>query len=190
MSRRPRPYWRSIRSYWYLVVIALLIVLQWLAYPPVLLPPTRPSGEQVLSEGVHDVVRVVDGDTLLLPAGVRVRLQGIDTPETVRENYPVEPWGPESTQFTKNFVDMADGKLKLTFGSERLDDHGRYLAFAWHNDRLLNEELVRAGLARARLGYRFSSTMKRRLRLAQEEAQRKGRGIWSDEPPQSPTKSL
>jgi endonuclease YncB( thermonuclease family) len=45
---------------------------------------------------------------------------------------------------------------------------------------MLNEELVRAGLAEARLGWNFSSTLKRRLRLAQEEARRANRGIWSD----------
>jgi endonuclease YncB( thermonuclease family) len=45
---------------------------------------------------------------------------------------------------------------------------------------MLNEELVRAGLAEARLGWNFSSALKRRLRLAQEEAKRAKRGIWSD----------
>ena len=48
--------------------------------------------------------RVVDGDTLLMVGGARVRLEGIDTPETVREDYPVEPWGPEASAFTKEFV--------------------------------------------------------------------------------------
>jgi micrococcal nuclease len=114
-----------------------------------------------------------------MQSGARVRLEGIDTPETVREDYPVEPWGPEASAFAKEFVKQAGGRVKLTFGSERLDDYGRYLAFAWDGDKLLNEELVRAGLAEARLGWRFSSTLKRRLRLAQDEAKHAQRGIWS-----------
>ena len=44
---------------------------------------------------------------------------------------------------------------------------------------MLNEELLRAGLAYARRDYRYSEAMKRRFTQAQEEAQRAGRGIWS-----------
>src|SRR3990172_9740164 len=183
MHRGHRPYWRSVRTYWVWFAIAALLILQWVVFPPVPGPPPRPTGREVLAEGVHRVRRVVDGDTLLMASGARIRLEGVDTPETVREDYPVEAWGPEASQFTKDFVQQAGGRVKLTFGTERLDDYGRYLVFAWDGDRLFNEELVRAGLAEARLGWRFSSTLKRRLRLAQVEAQRAKRGIWSDATP-------
>ena len=183
MSRGRRPYWRSIRTYWYWVAIVVLLVFQWIMYPPVPGPPPPPTGRDVLTEGEHSVRRVVDGDTLLMQSGDRVRLQGIDTPETVRENYPVEPWGPQASAFTKEFVREASGRVKLTFGNERLDGYGRYLAFVWDGDKMLNEELVRAGLAEARLGWNYSSTLKRRLRLAQEEAKRAQRGIWSGTSP-------
>lgn len=180
MKRGHRPYWRSFRTYWYWIAILALLVFQWYAYPPMPGPPARPTGKDVLTEGVHRVQRVVDGDTLLMVGGARVRLEGVDTPETVREDYPVEPWGPEASAFTKEFVRKAGNQVKLTFGNERLDDYGRYLAFVWDGERMLNEELVRAGLAEARLGWNFSNNLKRRLRIAQEEAQRAERGIWSD----------
>jgi endonuclease YncB( thermonuclease family) len=180
MKRGQRPYWRSLRTYWYWFAIIALLVFQWYAYPPVPGPSPRPTGDNVLTEGVHRVQRVVDGDTLLMVGGARVRLEGVDTPETVRENYPVEPWGPEASAYTKEFVREAGSKVKLTFGNERLDDYGRYLAFVWNGERMLNEELVREGLAEARLGWHFSNTLKRRLRIAQEEARRAKRGIWSD----------
>ena len=54
--------------------------------------------------------------------------------------------------------------MRLTFSLERKDRHDRFLAFVWNGDVMLNEELVRAGLAQARLDYRYSGTMKRRLR--------------------------
>jgi micrococcal nuclease len=111
-----------------------------------------------------------------------VRLQGIDSPETVREGFPVEAWGAEASRFTKDFIAQADNHVRLTFGSERKDQHDRFLAFVWHGERLLNEELVRAGLAHARLGYRYSGLMKRRLERAQDEARRAGRGLWSQRP--------
>lgn len=126
------------------------------------------------------MARVVDGDTLLVE-GVpeRVRLQGIDTPETVKENAPVEPWGPEATAFTKAFIAAAGGRIRIEVDGEPRDRHGRFLAFVWHEERLLNEELIRAGLARAMLRYSYGAAKKSRFRAAQREAQAAARGIWS-----------
>ena len=139
----------------------------------------QPQGPQWLTEDVYQVERVVDGDTLLLSDRTRVRLQGIDTPETVKPDHPVEPWGPEASAFAKQFV--GDGQVRLQFDRERIDQHGRLLAYVWKDDRLLNEELLRAGLARAQLQYRYSQRMKRRFREAEQEAKRAHRGIWSRE---------
>jgi micrococcal nuclease len=141
------------------------------------------SGPEILAEGVHEVRRVVDGDTLLLASGARVRLQGIDTPETVREGFAVESWGPQASQFTKDFVGRAGHRVRLTFSLERKDRYDRFLAFVWDGEVMLNEELVRAGLAHARLDYRYSGLMKSRLAKAQDEARRAGRGIWSSVAP-------
>jgi endonuclease YncB( thermonuclease family) len=49
----------------------------------------------------------------------------------------------------------------------------------WVADRMLNEELIRAGLATAETGYRYSSSMKTRFRRTEEEAKAAERGIWS-----------
>lgn len=177
MSRR---YSRNpFRVYWWVVLLAALVVLR------VLFRTADTASSTPLAEGLHRVARVVDGDTLLLATGERVRLQGIDTPETVRPDFPVEPWGAEASVFTEQFIDRAAGEVSLTFGPERLDAYGRHLAFVWDGDVLLNEELVRAGLARARLGYRYSGTMKRRLADAEEQARAAGLGIWSTAIPAS-----
>jgi micrococcal nuclease len=168
-----RPYWRDLRSVWYLVVLAIVIAAKWFSATP------SHQGPESLAEGIHEVHRVVDGDTLLLTGGARIRLEGIDTPETVKENTPVQAWGPEASQFSKDFVERAGGRVRLTFPLERRDQYNRFLAFVWSGDELLNEELIRAGLARAKLGYNYSSSMKRRFADAQKEAQREGRGIWS-----------
>ena len=187
MNRGRRPYSRSLRTYWGWFAVAALLAIQWFMYPPIPGPPPLPTGKEVLTEGVHRVRRVVDGDTLLMQSGARVRLEGVDTPETVRENYPVEPWGPEARAFAKEFIKNANYNVKLSFGDERLDDYGRYLAFVWDGYKMLNEELVRAGLANARLGWHFSSALKRRLRLAEDEAKRANRGIWSGTTPKPAT---
>ena len=170
----PRGFTRHSKR-WMLSILALavLLVVQYL------FPPQHPASPTPLPEGTRRVERVVDGDTLMMEGGIRLRLQGIDAPETVKPDSPVEPWGPEASEYTRTFVAQADSRVGLTYSNERLDQYGRHLAFVWHGERLLNEELVREGLAHARLGYRYSDTMKRRLAAAQEEARRERRGIWS-----------
>jgi len=138
-------------------------------------PSTSP-----LTEGLYRIKRVVDGDTLLLAGGERVRLIGVDAPETVRPDHPVEPWGPEASDFTKDF--LAGGEVRLQFDRERLDRYERYLAYVWVGDLMLNEELLRAGLATAELQFRYSSSMKTRFRRAEQEAQDDRRGLWSTDP--------
>ncbi len=141
-----------------------------------------PPNSEAFQAGVYTVLRVVDGDTLLLEQDrTRVRLQGIDTPETVKENTPIEAWGEAASHYTKTFVARANHRVRLEFDGESRDQYGRVLAFVWHEARLLNEELVRQGLARARLGYQYSSTLKDRLQQAQKDAQTNRRGIWKTE---------
>ena len=175
MKRIPRPYWREPRGLALGTLCALVVLWRVIA------ENTAPAVPEALAEGMHEVRRVVDGDTLLLTSGARVRLQGIDTPETVREGFAVEPWGPEASQFTKDFIRRANQRVRLTFSLERKDRHDRFLAFVWNGEVMLNEELVRAGLAHARLDYRYIGSMKSRLARAQEEARRAGRGMWSSQ---------
>ena len=103
------------------------------------------------------VERVVDGDTML----------------------PVQPWGPEATQYTKKFVHDAGNRVEIEVDGEYQDQYGRRLVFVWSGERLLNEELVRQGLARPKLAYDYSQAKKDVLKRAQREAQSAKRGLWS-----------
>jgi micrococcal nuclease len=154
--------------------VVVLLTLVWRYFNATPEPP------EVLAEGLYDVQRVVDGDTLLLANHARVRLIGADTPETVKPNHPVEPWGPEASEFSRKFV--AGRQVRLELDRERLDKYGRFLAYVWVGDRMLNEELIRAGLARAELQYHYSASMKTRFRRAEADAKSAGRGIWSGQP--------
>ncbi|MFV2065855.1 MAG: thermonuclease family protein [Pirellulales bacterium] len=169
MKRRFRRRFTISSAAGFLFVAYLLFRVWYVARTPVT--------HDALDAGSHRIARVVDGDTLLLMNGARVRLQGVDTPETVKPAHPVEAWGPEATAFTRRFV--SGGYVRLEFDRERLDRHGRFLAYVWVDRRMLNEELVRAGLARAEPRYRYSDAMKRRFLRAEAEAKVAGRGIWS-----------
>ncbi len=171
-----------------LLLLFVFAIIAWRAWHA---PIIRPDAKR-LGEGIYQVQRVVDGDTLLVRRTVerriagrmtnrqqstRVRLMGVDTPETVKPNYPVEPWGPEASRFTRQFV--SGGSVRLQLDKERLDRYGRLLAYVWVGDHLLNEALLREGLARAQLTFRYSAAMKRRFRVAEDEAKDARRGIWS-----------
>jgi len=137
-----------------------------------------PTPPVVLEPGATvRVARVVDGDTMLLPDHTYVRLLGVDTPETKRPDTPVEPFGPEASEFARAHV---EGRVvRLEFDKERHDKYDRVLAYVYLGDWFLNEELIRAGLGRAITNHPYSESMKRRFRAAEKEAQRARRGIWS-----------
>lgn len=94
------------------------------------------------------VTRVVDGDTVIARVGgqeLRVRLIGIDTPETVAPDQPVECYGPAASAFTHRRLEGRD--VELEFDVEGLDRYGRTLAYVWLGGELFNETLVREGYA-------------------------------------------
>ena len=155
MKRRFRPPRRSLLA---LLGLVLLVALRLWDSPPIA-PVAAP-----LPAGVFHVQRVVDGDTLLLSGGDRLRLIGVDTPETVKPEHPIEPLGPEATRFTSQF--LAGGTARLSFDRERVDRYGRHLAYVWVGDRMLNEELLRSGLARFEPQFHYSEAVKRRFRQA------------------------
>ncbi|HBO44009.1 MAG TPA: thermonuclease [Planctomycetaceae bacterium] len=178
-KRHGRPYRRKVAlsSPLRLLLILLLIVLgAWRYWDE----QNQPGTFDELTEGPHRVERVVDGDTLKLANKARIRLIGADTPETVKPNHPVEPWGPEATDFTNRFI--GDEPVRLEFDGDRKDRFDRHLALVWVGDRMLNEELIRAGLARARTEFPYSQSKKRLFRQAEDEAKAAGRGIWSGSP--------
>ena len=143
----------------------------------------------VLPEGLYQVVRVVDGDTLLVKRPqddgasdadenvLRVRLLGIDCPESVKPGHPVEPWALESSRFTRDFV--SGHLVRLRFDKRRIDKYHRRLAYVFVGEQMLNEELLRAGLARVMVFPGDSESIARVLRAAQAEARDNARGIWS-----------
>jgi micrococcal nuclease len=141
--------------------------------------PKSWSPAEPLPPGLHRVVRVIDGDTLVVDDHTVVRLIGVDAPETQPEE-EAERLGPEATAFTERF--LSTGTVRLTFDRERVDRFGRFLAYVWVGNRLLNEDLLRAGLARFEPQYHYSAEMKQRFREAQQHAEDAGVGIWSEDP--------
>jgi micrococcal nuclease len=124
------------------------------------------------------VTRVVDGDTVEVQLDGReedVRYIGVDTPETVKPDTPVQCFGPQASAFNHHLVEGR--RVRLVFGAERRDVYGRLLAYVYLDGRFVNAELIRRGLARTLTippNDRFAAELKR-LEIA---AARAGRGLW------------
>src|SRR5918992_2910855 len=110
-----------------LIVLVLVVsgsaVLRWGVVDTVQAQPTGETQEV-------SVTRVVDGDTIEVSPEVEgtedVRLIGVDTPETVDPNEPVEPCGPEASAFTTQ--QLEGQSVTLEFDEDRMDDLDRALA--------------------------------------------------------------
>lgn len=149
-----------------LLVLALAYLSREIRSPE----PPRRTGEERLC------VRVIDGDTIELEGGERVRLIGVDTPESVDPRRPVEYFGKEAASFTRR---QAQSKtVRLEFDHETVDRYGRTLAYVYLEDgSLLNGEIIRQGYGHAytRFPFRYQSEF-----LAYErEARAEGRGLWA-----------
>ena len=129
------------------------------------------------------VARVVDGDTIEARIGGRledVRYIGVDTPETVKPDTPVQCFGPRASAFNHALVERR--RVRLVFGVERRDVYGRLLAYVYLGRRFVNAILVRRGLARS-LTIPPNDRFAPLLRALELRAARAGRGLWGACPP-------
>ena len=142
-------------------------------------PAAQPADpcEPPASLPVVEVRRVVDGDTLLLTDGARVRLVGLDAPELGRDGAPDAPLAAAARDHLQTLVDLAGGRVRLR-GDAR-DHYGRTLAVVYsdrHGD--LAAHLIRRGLA-------FVSPVPPNLdglqchQAAEADARARDVGVWS-----------
>lgn len=127
------------------------------------------------------VTSVIDGDTIkVIVQGKEetVRMILVDTPETKHPDKPVEPFGPEASEFTTKTLDGKDVYLELDV--QERDQYGRLLAYVWIGGKLFNKMLLEKGLARVAV-YPPNVKYVDEFRAAQKQAQEKGIGIWSIE---------
>ena len=121
------------------------------------------------------VERVVDGDTIIVQGVGRVRLIGVDTPETVHPRRPVECFGKEASAYTKRL--LHEQHVRLEYDQERTDRYGRTLAYVYlSNGTLANAEIVRQGYGHAYTRFPFRHLDE--FRQHEREARQGERGLW------------
>lgn len=129
-----------------------------------------------------EVVAVVDGDTVELRLGGRTetaRLLGVDTPEVVDPDEPVQCWGPEASARTKALLPPGTA-VRVTRDIEARDRYGRLLVYLVRvaDGLFVNRSLVADGYART-LAIAPNDAHRATLGRAQSEARAAGRGLWS-----------
>jgi len=132
------------------------------------------------SEVTVKVERVIDGDTFEIKLNgkkERVRMIGIDTPETKKPNTPVMFYGKEASDFTKKMLEHKT--VRLEWDVERRDRYQRLLAYVWIDGEMFNRTLLREGYARLST-YPPNVTSLDRFKKDQEEARKKGKGVWKN----------
>lgn len=144
-------------------------------------PVGTPRADPVAATAV--VLKVVDGDTIDVRDEVRGRLRirvlGIDTPETKKPGYTVGCFGPEATAFAKANLLGQQVAVQSDPTQDRTDRYGRTLAYLVRPDGWdYSVEVVRAGMA---LAYIYDGDPVERypaIAAAEQEAQAAGRGLW------------
>ncbi len=153
------------RSHWVLIVAGFLVAARlwgWL----------RSSAHEFdfQARGPYHVAQVDEAGTLHLDGEIPLRLIGIDI------GLDKGPVARQAVEFVRGRVEGRE--IALEFDRERKDREGRLLAYVYSDGTLLNEDLVRSGLARPETGADIDRSMATRFRHAGDEARHAGRGIW------------
>ena len=149
---------------------------------------TDPVGDRRLyHDQTFTVVKIVDGDTLDLNVAdpkadrehTRVRLWGVDTPETKHPRYGEMYWGPQAAKFTREMTLHQRVRVILEPFEKSRGKYGRLLAYIYLPDgKMLNEELIKLGHGYA--DPRFRHMLRSEFLRQQKQAQKEQHGLWKD----------
>ena len=123
-----------------------------------------------LTEETYLVVKVLDGDTVELSSGEKLRYIGIDTPEKS------DPYYAEAKSFNRELVEHK--RITIEFDVQKKDKYGRLLGYIYVADTFVNAELLRAGLA---VLYTYPPNVRYvdYFSELQKEARQQKKGLWS-----------
>jgi len=131
--------------------------------------PTILAGQRI------KVIRIIDGDTIEIEGGQKVRYIGINAPETVHPDMKVQCFGKEAAVKNKELI---EGKIiELEKDVSETDKYGRLLRYIYSDNIFVNDFLVRQGFAHAST-YPPDVKYQDQFRQAEQEAQEFNRGLW------------
>ena len=160
------------------LIVAIAVALAGLVLAiPAQAYPAMPPGVQ----GPFTVTKVVDGDTIWVDNGGRMKIRtiGLDTPETVDPRKPVQCFALEASAQAKAILGGQSVYLETDPSQDSVDRYGRTLAYIWTTSgRLFNLDMIADGYAfeyTYDLPYRYQADFK----AAEADASANDRGLWS-----------
>lgn len=142
--------------------------------------------------GSYAVVEFADGDTVVVKMNgknERVRLIGVDTPETQDPRKPVQCFGQAASEFTKNLIGNQTVRLEADILSSNRDRYNRLLRYAYLPDgRLVNAEIIKEGFGFAYTSFPF--TKSEEFRAYETNAREANRGLWSQCQPETDSRGF
>lgn len=144
---------------------------------------TSQGVKKTLAE-VGIVTHVTDGDTFdIMIDGTksRVRMLGINTPESVDPRRPVECFGREASNYLKGLINNKQVTLEKDPNKPDADEYGRLLRYVFLGDININEQMVRDGYA---YEYTYRSEQyiyQNQFKQSEKLARDAGRGLWSEQ---------
>lgn len=166
----------------YLIAVATTVAILLMIYIAVLFAKSTINDLTAELSGPYEVVRVVDGDTIIVGIDgedTRVRLIGIDTPESVADESVKENTeeGKEASEYTTNLLE--GNTVYLEYDQEFLDEYGRTLCYVYLHDKstMVNEILLKNGYART-MTIEPNTKYKERLAAAELFAKETKAGFW------------
>jgi micrococcal nuclease len=175
------------------LLISLVVVLLWTLFVPKDIGQEIPNEVQntpveIASDSANittqnlqkvRVKRVIDGDTIELESGQKVRYIGIDTPETVDPRRDPQCFGKEASLRNKELVENKE--IYLEKDVSQTDRYGRLLRYIYlaENGISINEQLVREGYAAAS-SYPPDIKYQEKFKTAEQEARNNQKGLWQE----------
>lgn len=162
----------------WLVLLSLLLALGqyygWFERPKAALVNNQP--------GMYHVTEVFDGDTIEVDMNgnkEKVRLIGVDTPETHDPRKPVQCFGRVASDYTKQLIGTQQVRLESDAESQNRDRYNRLLRYVYLNDgRLVQAEVIRGGYGFAYTNFPFSKSEE--FKTYEREARANNRGLWAN----------
>lgn len=166
------------------IITLILFSISALAYYMGTHPPAQPAKTEVAGvtqPGYYHVVGVSDGDTVKVAMNGKtesIRMIGVDTPESVKPNSPVQCYGQEASDFTKKELTGKTVRLETDPIGDNRDRYDRLLRYVYLADGTLwNQKLIEQGYGFAYLSFQFGKQAD--FAATQAKAQETKAGLWA-----------
>ena len=156
------------------VIIITILIIAFLFMFYLFKQPIHETGLNYF-KGPYKISFVIDGDTIVIDTGEKVRLIGIDAPEIHHPTLPVQRFGPEAADYLKIFAEKKECMLEFEPGNTS-DIHGRLVAYVYVNNILVNAKMLKLGYA-----YVYTSFHFKRLNefvAIEKQARESKLGLW------------